>query len=407
LTEDKATVYHRLRRRADLAGTAAAAAVLLALIFTPGAVRLREIASNAGQLTPGYEEQVTVAVSSLLLFLLLTVTELPFAFYQGYSLEHRYALSNQTRRQWLADQTKGALVSAVFMMLATSIVYGLLAWSRDWWWLAAAAIFALLLIGIVQLAPVVLMPLFYRFKPLDRPTLVSRLMTLADRASTPVVGVYEWALSAHTKKANAALAGLGKTRRILVGDTLLADYTDDEIEVVLAHELSHHVHHDLWRGIALQAALLVAGFAAAHLALTSLSRAAGLRGLDDPAGLPLLLLAAGVVSFLFRPIVNALSRAHERRADRYALDATNRPEAFISAMRRLSQQNLAEDDPSTLVQWLFYSHPPIRQRIDAARSWAAQQARRNMEGEIATTPPRTGRVVGTPAAGQTHLEGRS
>jgi STE24 endopeptidase len=405
VTEDKATVYHRLRRRADLAGTAAAAATLLLLTFTPGAVRLREVASNVGQLTPGYEEQITVAVLALLLFILLTVIELPLAFYQGYALEHRYGLSNQTRRQWLTDQAKGAVVSAAFTMLAASIVYRLLAWSRDWWWIVAAVAFALLLIGVVQLAPVVLMPLFYRFQPLDRPELVSRLMTLAERASTPVVGVYEWALSAHTRKANAALAGLGRTRRILVGDTLLADYTDDEIEVVLAHELSHHVHHDLWRGIALQSALLVAGFAAAHLVLTGTSRAAGLRGLDDPAGLPILLLTAGVVSFLFRPIVNALSRAHERRADRYALDATTRPEAFISAMKRLSQQNLAEDDPSTMVQWLFYSHPPIRQRIDAARSWAAQQTRRNMEGEVASTPLRPGRVA--PGAGQTHLEGRS
>jgi STE24 endopeptidase len=383
VTEDKATVYHRLRRRAEIGGTAAAAVMLLALAATNGAVRLREVASSTGQLTPGFEEAVTVAVSALLLFGLLALLELPFAFYQGYTLEHRYALSNQTPRQWAADQAKGAVLGAIFTSLGASIVYALISWNRDWWWLAAAAVFAILMIGLAQIAPVVLMPLFYRFKPLDRPALVDRLMALATRARTPVVGVYEWALSAHTKKANAALAGMGRTRRILLADTLLAGYSEDEIEVVLAHELSHHVHHDIWRGMALQAGILVAGFLAAHLGLRAFAGNAGLRGLDDPAGLPILLLVAGAVSLLSAPLVNALSRAHERRADRYALDATRRPEAFISAMKRLAQQNLAEDDPSEVVQWLFYSHPPIRQRIDAARAWATAEARQKVANEVA------------------------
>jgi Zn-dependent protease with chaperone function len=383
VTEDKATVYHRLRRRAELGGTIVAGVLLVALTATGGAVRLREIASNAGQLTPGFEEPVTVVVAALLFFGLLALLEIPFAFYQGYTLEHRYALSNQAPRQWSADQAKGVALGAIFTCLGASIVYALIAWNRDWWWLAAAVVFAVLMIGLAQIAPVALMPLFYRFTPLDRPALVDRLMTLADRAHTPVVGVYEWALSAHTKKANAALTGIGRTRRILLADTLLADYSEDEIEVVLAHELSHHVHHDLWRGMALQAAVLLAGFLAAHLALRAFADSAGLRGLDDAAGLPILLLAAGAVSLLSTPIINALSRAHERRADRYALDATRRPDAFISAMKRLAQQNLAEDDPSELVQWLFYSHPPIRQRIEAARAWATANARQKVGNEVA------------------------
>lgn len=383
MTEDKATVYHRLRRRADLGGTVAAAALLLTLVATGGAVRVREIASNTGQVTPGFEEIVTVAVAALLFFGLLALLELPFAFYQGFALEHRYALSNQTRGQWAADQAKGAVLGAIFTSVGAVIVYSLIGWNRDWWWLAGAAVFAVLMIGLAQLAPVVLMPLFFTFKPLDRPSLVDRLMALAQRARTPVVGVYEWALSAHTKKANAALAGMGRTRRILLADTLLADYTEDEIEVVLAHELSHHVHHDIWRGMALQAVVLIVGFLGAHLGLRAFADRAGLRGLDDPAGLPLLLLAAGAVSLLSAPIGHALSRAHERRADRYALDTTRRPDAFISAMKRLGQQNLAEDDPSELVQWLFYSHPPIRQRIAAARAWATSQTPQNAGNEVA------------------------
>ena len=358
----------------------AAGCLLLTLLLTGGSLYLREIGSIVGALVGrGFEEQGTVVGFAFALAILLQVIELPFAFYQGYVLEHRYGLSNQTRRQWARDHFKGIAISIVFAVLGSSMVYATMRWDADWWWAASAAILAIAMIGIVQLAPVLLLPLFFAFKPLDRPSLVDRLLALAARANTQVVGVYEWALSAHTKKANAALAGMGRTRRILLADTLLADYSDDEIAVILAHELSHHVHHDLWRGMALQAVLLVVSFLAAHVALVGLADPLALRGMDDPAGMPLLLLVAGVCSFVFMPLANALSRSHERRADRFALDMTNLASAFISAMKRLSQQNLAEERPSRLVQWLFYSHPPIRERIEAARAWEGHKAESRIE----------------------------
>jgi STE24 endopeptidase len=345
----------------------------MALLLTGSSLQLREAGAVVGMaIGSGVEEIGTVVGVAMALFVLLQIVELPFAFYQGFLLEHRYDLSNESLGQWARDQLKGLALAMVFGVAGVSLMYWAIRTSPDWWWAIAAAIFTLLLVGLVQLAPVLLLPLFYRFKPLDRPALVDRLMRLSDRARTRIAGVYEWALSAHTKKANAALAGLGRTRRILLADTLLADYSDDEIEVVLAHELAHHVHHDLWRGVALHALLLFAGFFLAGRALDGLADRLDLRGIDDPAGLPLLLLVGGASAFVFTPLVNAMSRAHERRADRYALDTTEQPEAFISAMKRLSQQNLAEETPSRLVQWLFYSHPPIRERIDIARRWRAQ-----------------------------------
>jgi STE24 endopeptidase len=374
VNEDKASRYHRLRRRSDLLGTATAAVFLLWLLLSGTSFYLREIASFVSGAAPGYEDAATAFAFGVLIAVLLTVIELPFALYQGYVLEHRYGLSNQTLGRWGRDHAKGAALSIVFAGIGVSIVYATLDWTPAWWWAVSAAIFAVVMVGLVQLAPVLLLPLFYKFKPLERPSLVARLVKLAERGRTRVGGVYEWALGAHTKKANAALAGLGRTRRILLSDTLLADYSDDEIEVVLAHELSHHVHHDLWRAMAFQTALLFVSFFAAHLMLLSLNDRLALRGISDPAGLPLLLLVAGACSLLLMPMANALSRSHERRADRYALDTTRQPDAFISAMKRLSQQNLAEEHPSRLVQWLFYSHPPIRERIDAARGWERQQA---------------------------------
>lgn len=372
MNEDKSTRYHRLRRRADLLGTAAAGVLLLGLAWSGGAHRLRELAAAIAQWVPGFDDGMTVIVLTILLILILQIVELPFAFYQGHLLEHRYGLSTQSTSHWVKDHVKGVLVGIVLAMAGTSVVYVTLReWPDRWWWISAG-VFAAAMIGLARIAPVVLLPIFYKFKPLDRPALVQRLLALATRARTDIVGVFEWVLSGHTKKANAALAGMGRTRRILLSDTLLADYSDDEIEVILAHELAHHVHRDLWRGIGVQAVALLGGFFVANLVLRSVAGPLGLRGLSDPAGLPVLFLAGGVWSFLVMPAANAVSRAQERAADRYALQTTQNVDAFVTAMKRLSQQNLAEEYPSPLVRWLFYSHPPIRERIDAARAFARE-----------------------------------
>jgi STE24 endopeptidase len=374
VNEDKSTRYHRLRRRADLLGTLAAGALLLTLSLTGGAGQLREWASlTSGLLPAGLEEITTVAAFTAVLMVILQVTEFPFALYQGFLLEHHYGLSTQSVGHWLADQARGFGVGALLAVLGSSVVFASL---RNWpgeWWIVSAAVFAVAMVGLARLAPVLLLPIFYSFKPLDRPELVGRLLALASKARTDVVGVFEWVLSGHTKKANAALAGMGPTRRILLSDTLLADYSEDEIEVILAHELAHHVHRDLWRGIALQTLVLAGGFYLANLVLRAFAEPLALRGLDDPAGLPVLMLAGGAWSFLSLPAVNALSRAQERAADRYALTTTRNVDAFVTAMKRLSQQNMAEEYPSPLVRWLFYSHPPIRERIEAARALSREE----------------------------------
>ena len=373
LNEDKATRYHRLRRRADLLGTVTAGVVLFGLAATGASHRLRELGAALSQWLPeSLNDAVMVVVVTILVMLILAIVELPFAYYHGYLLEHRYGLATQSASHWWSDQVKGVLLGLVFAVIGTGVVYGSLRqWPEQWWWMSAV-VFAAATVGLAQLAPVLLLPLFYKFKPLDRPALVNRLVKLAAAARTNVNGVFEWVLSSHTKKANAALAGLGRTRRILLSDTLLADYSEDEIEVILAHELAHHVHRDLWRGIAVQSLALFAGFYVASVVLSATAEMLGLRGLADPASLPVLLLVAGAWSFLLMPVVNAVSRAQERAADRYALQTTRNVDAFVTAMKRLSQQNLAEEYPSPLVRWLFYSHPPIRERIEAARAYGRE-----------------------------------
>lgn len=375
MTEDKATRYHRRRRRADFAGTVLVGLFLLLLSATGAAGLIRwALEWTTGWLPAPFGPLLAAGLFFAGLVATVNALELPFAWYQGYWLERRYGLTTQILAHWLADHVKAVTASGVVMWSGLVAVYAAILLWPDWWWLAAAGAFTVAMVLLARLAPVLLLPIFYRVRPLRRPELSERLLRIAERAGAPVLGVYEWAISGHTRKANAALAGVGRSRRILLSDTMLEAYSDDEIEVVLAHELAHHVHGDLWLGMALRTATLFAGAWLAALALAAAVPWLGLRGLADPAGAPLLLFVAGASSFLFLPVANALSRAQERRADHFALKLTRNPEAFVTAMRRLAQQNLAEERPSALARWLFYSHPPLGERIAAAQAWAGVTA---------------------------------
>ena len=312
---------------------------------------------------------LTVIWYVLLVAVLSEAVQLPLAFYQGVIFERRYDLSTQTTARWWLDRLKADGVALVFAIAGALVVWSLLRWNPEYWWLASSLCFVCFLVLLAHIGPVLLLPLFYTCKPLQRPTLGARLVRLAERAGARVLGVFEWQLGDRTRKANAALTGIGRTRRILLSDTLLAEHSDDEIEIVLAHELAHHVHHDIWKSIVLEAILILLGFYLADRVLGAAVGHFGLAGRDDIAGLPLLVLAGGAVSLALLPLANALSRANERRADRYALEMTGNAEAFASAMRRLAAQNLAEERPSRLVEILFYSHPPVAARLAAARAW--------------------------------------
>ncbi len=364
MNEDRATRYHRLKRRVSVASLVWTTVLLAGLVFSGASAGLRTLSGGAGTAGPLRE----VAIFVVFLFIINEIGSLPLSFYGGHVLEHRYGLSREPLGRWAVDQLKAAGLGLVLSVGAAEAVYATLRLWPGWWWVIAGLVFSLVIIILANLAPVLLLPIFYRFEPLDREELKQRLLRLAARAGTQVMGVYTWHLGERTRKANAALTGLGRTRRILVSDTLLAEYSDDEIEVILAHELAHHVHGDIWKGIAFEALLITGGFGLADLVLRALTPVLGLRGSADVAGLPLLLLAAGGLSLLLVPVANALSRRHERQADRYALDMTKNAAAFVSAMRRLAAQNLAEDAPSGLVRALFYTHPPIRERIAAAEA---------------------------------------
>jgi STE24 endopeptidase len=357
--------YNRIRRWLGIGEFLLGLTFLILLLVTGWTGWLRDLAyQGAFQSYP-----LAVFLYTLLLMGISKILGLGMDYY-SFRLEHRYQLSNQKLRAWIWDETKGFLVIAVLAGVLVELLYFIIRQFPQHWWVLAWAGFLGVAILLAQLAPVVLFPIFYKFEPLQDEELKTRLVRLGERAGTRVRGVYKWHLSEKSKKANAALTGLGNTRRIILADTLLDNYSSDEIEAVLAHELGHHVHRHILKSIGIQAAVTFAGFWAANWALHyAVDRWHIFETPSDFANLPLLVLIFAVLSFVLMPALNAFSRFNERQADRYAFENIANVSPFISSMNKLAEQNLAERIPSRWVEWWFHSHPAIARRVAAAEGW--------------------------------------
>ncbi len=294
-----------------------------------------------------------------------------FDYLAGYQLEHKYQLSNETFSAWLWRHTKMIILSGVFLGILVILLYTAL-WHLKYWYLWCWAGWMIFTVLIAQIFPVIILPIFYKSTPLENETLLNRFRELAKTIGMNIEGIYSLELSKSTKKANAMLTGLGSTRRVLLGDTLLDNLSQKEIEVVFAHELGHHAHRHSFKLLTLNAVISIILFSLFYLIL---SQYAG----SDPQTmkisiqqLPLIALVMSIFSFLSRPAINAISRYFENQSDRFALELTNNSDAFITAFEKLADQNLADPDPSTLVVWMYYDHPPIRDRIAMAKSGKSQ-----------------------------------
>jgi len=308
-----------------------------------------------------------------------TVWLLPLNFYQGFVVEKRFGLSTESATSFLADWVKGLVVSLAIGLPIVLVIYWLLGIMPGWWWVVAGILVAAFGVVLAKIAPVVIYPLFFKFEPLDDEELCSRMKDLAERSGTPFSGIFRMELSAKSTEAEALLAGTGRTRRIVLSDTLLSAYDPDEIEVVLAHELGHHAMRHMAAMIATQSAAVFAGLYALSIVLHEAVGPLGLTGVDDVAGLPLLVLVASVMQMIVAPIGNWWSRRLETRADEYALELTSKPAAFVRAMRRLADQNLLDLEPSRLVEVALYAHPPVGRRIASAQRFARRHGSQEAE----------------------------
>lgn len=364
----RARRYQRTRRYLRLAEFLLNWTWLAALLFLGWSAALRDLALGSASNLPEALLYYVVLVT-----LLGKTLGLPLDYYSGYVLEHHYDLSNLTRIAWVKDEAKGFVLGTALAVAAAEVIYWLLHTQPERWWVIAWVVFLLFVVALANLAPVLLFPLFYKFRPLQDEELKQRLLRLLQRARTRVRGVFEWELSEKSRKANAGLAGWGNTRRIILSDTLLENYTPEEIEAILAHELAHHVHHHIGKSLVLQAVASLAGFWLADAALRAFTPRFGFRGLDDFANLPLLALVSGALSLLLLPVVNGVSRHFERQADDYALRAIPSVAPFVSSIEKLAAQNLSERSPHPVIEFLFYSHPSTEKRIRRATPFAPPQ----------------------------------
>ena len=367
LDSPEAREYNRLQRRMTLADALLGLAMLAIVLVTGWSADFRDITFR---ISGGSNYVLALFLYVCILTVLSRILSMPLDYY-GFRLEHRYKLSNQSLRGWLLDEAKSFLLGLGFAAVLTQLLYLLIRKEPAYWWIWAWALFLALFVALAQLAPVLLFPIFYRFRTLENDALRDRLTRLSERAGAKVRGVYEWNLSEKSKKANAALMGLGNTRRIIVADTLLASYTDDEIEAILAHELGHHVHNHIVKSIVMQAVISFAGFWTVKTVLRR-PYPDWFSGQTDFANLPLILLVATVISLLLLPLLNAYSRYNERQADLYAWKSIASIQPFLSAMNKLAAQNLAERVPSRWIEILFHSHPSISRRIAAAEAWESR-----------------------------------
>ncbi len=342
--------YGRTRRALAVVGTLRSTLSTLALAYGPLAARAE------GTLAP-LPRWLRPAVFFAGLMVSTSVFELPVTFVEEYAVERRYGLTDQSPTGFLADWTKSTAIATVVVaglgMLGAAI---LRSWRTIWPVVAAAAMLPLLVLANF-VVPLYVLPLFNRFEPLQGP-LEERLRALAGRFGVGDAEILRMDMSKQTKKANAFVAGIGSTHRIVLGDTLIDTFTADEVEFVVAHELGHYVTFDTWRMIAVSEWLTANVLGAV---------AFGLREDKSDEDVLLLRVAAwlSVGMLLARPAVNAFSRSREWAADVFALETTRNPGSGISAFGRLRDQNLAEEDPPAWYEWFFGSHPTLGRRIAA------------------------------------------
>jgi STE24 endopeptidase len=350
--------YARVKLRLSLAGTALYF-VLSFCLLASGATMLLESAIRQHS----SNDYVVLLIFAALLGIAEAVVTLPLQYYSGFYLEHKYGLSNQSLGAWLREGLKGMSISVPIVTPLILVFYYCLRTFGPLWWLPVGTMMFLVSVVLARIAPVLIFPLFYKFQPLPDGELKSKILRLCNEVGMSVQGVFVFDMSKNTKKANAAFAGIGKSKRIILGDTLVANFLDEEIETIFAHELGHYKLRHILVMMAVGTVTSFLGLALTALLYEQSLSWFGFSSVAQIAALPLLTLWLAAFSLVTGPLSNLISRSHERAADRYAVRLTGNGEAFVNALKKLASINLADVSPHPMVEILFHSHPSIEKRI--------------------------------------------
>jgi len=342
----------------------------LFLLFTGLSARFRDIAHAMGE-----RRYARVLVYFILYSVAVFVLSLPLAWYEEYALEHQYALSNQTWAAWLLDSVKGLVFSivAVGVVPMLALAWGVIEHSpRTYWrWLALGTLPVALIATLLQ--PLVLDPIFNRFTPLADASLKQEILALGARAGIPGRNVYEVDMSTKTNKLNAYVNGFGASQRIVLWDTTLQKMQRSEILFVMGHEMGHYVLQHIWKGLAMiGVGAFLAWWLTARLTqglLTLFGERWGVTQVSDLAAMPVLALALTLVTLAAQPAMNAMSRQVEHESDIYGLELTRDNASAARAFLKLAEDNRSDPEPSDWVRVLFYTHPPLGERIRFAQSY--------------------------------------
>jgi STE24 endopeptidase len=297
----------------------------------------------------------------------LVIIGFPLAFISGYTHEHKYNFSNQTVKSWLWEQIKSFFIGLIIFFVLSGLLLWIMALTPEWWWFVAALAMALVSVVFATLFPVVIAPLFNKYTPVENEKLTLALDKILRRGGLKSSGIFKQDMSRQTKKENAFLIGLGKTRRIVLGDNLIANMTIPEIESIIAHEVGHFKYRHIWKNIGIGTVQQLLVFFVIHLILMNVSTRFLSSTQENLSLFPMfVILMGGFSGFLFAPLNNFLSRSFEKEADRYALANIVDNRAFVTALAGLANRNLANAYPEWWVKFLYYSHPPVGERLKMA-----------------------------------------
>jgi len=339
--------------------------VFLAVIFLGGfSVYLRNVILDS---TTNF-----FLINATYIFILvnaLYVLKFPLNIYGGYLLEHKFKLSNQKFLSWFLDNIKKHLISLLFFLITIELIYLVVRRFPDRWWILAGIIWLFINLLLSKITPTLIIPLFYKYIPLENKELKEKILSLFSQCKVSIKDIYVIDLSSKTKKANAFICGLGRNKRVVLGDTLLKEFLPGEIETVVAHELGHYKNHDILKMISWSCLFSFLAFFISDIILKKSLVIFGFGSIDDIAFFPIFALCLLFISIIILPIQNGFSRLLERKADLFSLKITQAADNFISMITKLGRMNLADFYPSRFIEIFLYNHPPISKRIRLAESF--------------------------------------